>query len=231
MPDKLDEGEETFNVAVLIFDCETVPDLGALRRVLGEPDADASDEEVLERWQEAHGGKPPLKPALQRVVAIAGAWIGDDGKMVRCTSLGEPDDGEAVLVRQFFRLVEEKRPRLAGWNTGGYDLPLLVVRAMVHGIQAPGFYRVGGDYKGYRKRYDEEYHLDLMDVLGNYGAGGFLKLDEAAAVLGIPGKLGVDGSQVWAMFQRGETEAIRAYCETDVLTTALVYGRYAHHRG
>jgi len=41
----------------------------------------------------------------------------------------------------------------------------------------------------------------------------------------------MDGSQVWAAYQRGEINAIRDYCETDVMNTYLVYLRFQLMRG
>ena len=46
------------------------------------------------------------------------------------------------------------------------------------------------------------------------------------ALLGLPGKLGVDGSMVEGMHEEGRIEEIRDYCELDVLNTYLVYLRY-----
>lgn len=208
---------------VFVFDIETIPDLAAMRRVLG--DLAAEDEAVLAAYDDK------VKPALQQVVAIAGAWISPVGELVRLRALGTPTASERELVEEFFTVVTRHQPRLAGWNTRGFDLPVLIYRAMVHHIATPRFYAVGEPWRGYRYRYDEEGHIDLMDLLANYGASTWLRLHEMAAVLGIPGKSGVDGSQVWDLYRAGRLDVIRSYCEADVLTTALIYGRYAEHRG
>ena len=50
-------------------------------------------------------------------------------------------------------------------------------------------------------------------------------------MLGFPGKLGFSGDMVWDHYQRGEIEAIRNYCETDVMNTWLVYLRFQYLRG
>ena len=48
--------------------------------------------------------------------------------------------------RQPFR--EAKRsPRLVSWNGGGFDLPVIRYRAMLHGVAAPEFYRLDGEWK------------------------------------------------------------------------------------
>ena len=52
-----------------------------------------------------------------------------------------------------------------------------------------------------------------------------------AALLGLPGKLGFEGGQVWDAYQAGDIAAIRRYCETDVLNTWLVYLRFQQLRG
>ena len=58
-----------------------------------------------------------------------------------------------------------------------------------------------------------------------------MKLDEVSRLLGLPGKLGTDGSQVAGMYDAGRTEDIRNYCELDVLNTYLVYLRHRLHTG
>ena len=56
-------------------------------------------------------------------------------------------------------------------------------------------------------------------------------LASIAALLGLPGKLGLTGSRVWDAWQAGDLAAIRRYCETDVLNTWLIYLRFAQLRG
>jgi hypothetical protein len=49
--------------------------------------------------------------------------------------------------------------------------------------------------------------------------------------MGLPGKLGMDGSAVWQTWQDGGIDSIRDYCETDVVNTYLVYLRFQKMRG
>lgn len=217
----------------VIFDVETIPDADAGRRWL-DLDDDLSNSEVrqamLARRIEETGANSFLKPAFHQVVAIAAGIVDDNGKLRKVASLGSPTDDEAVLVGEFFRVIKESRPRLVGWNSGGFDLPVLALRGMRHRIPARSYYQMGEPYHGYRKRFDEESHLDLMDLLSGYGASARLSLNEMASVLGIPGKLDTDGGDVMGLYESGNIEAIRSYCETDVLTTALIFAAYAEHR-
>jgi len=108
---------------------------------------------------------------------------------------------------------------------------VLKYRAMVHGIQAPWLYEGGDKWNSYQSRYSADWHCDLMEVLSDFGASSRGKLNEVCSVLGFPGKFGVDGSDVAAMFDEGRVAEIRDYCETDVLNTYLVYLRLMQHRG
>jgi predicted PolB exonuclease-like 3'-5' exonuclease len=64
-----------------------------------------------------------------------------------------------------------------------------------------------------------------MDVLSMYGGRGS-PLDELAKLCGFPGKMGMDGSEVWASYRSGGIGAIRDYCETDCVNTYLLYLRF-----
>ncbi|PSR21916.1 MAG: 3'-5' exonuclease [Sulfobacillus acidophilus] len=219
----------------MVFDIETIPDASIGRRWLNvEPTCD--DAEVRRRMlaarREQTGQESDfLKPPFHQVVAIAAALIDEEGILRRLGPLGQPHDSEPELLRAFFHAIESLGPRLVGWNTSGFDLPTLVYRAMRHHLAIPAFYHVGEPYHGYRKRYDEESHLDLMDILSGYGASARVSLDEAAMLLGVPGKLEVDGRDVVDLFEGGDIDRIRQYCSHDVLTTTLIFLAYAHHRG
>jgi predicted PolB exonuclease-like 3'-5' exonuclease len=70
-----------------------------------------------------------------------------------------------------------------------------------------------------------------MDLLAFYQGKANAPLDALAKLCGFPGKMGMDGSQVWPAYQAGQLAQIRAYCETDVVNTYLMYCRYQLFRG
>jgi len=74
-------------------------------------------------------------------------------------------------------------------------------------------------------------HCDVMDLLALYQPRANAPLDDLAQLLGFPGKLGMDGSQVWQAYREGRLTEIRNYCETDVVNTYLVYLRFQLMRG
>jgi predicted PolB exonuclease-like 3'-5' exonuclease len=73
--------------------------------------------------------------------------------------------------------------------------------------------------------------MDLMDILSGFQGRGRASLAAIACLLGLPGKLGMDGSQVWDEYLGGGIKRIRDYCETDVLNTYLIYLRFELLRG
>jgi hypothetical protein len=219
----------------LVFDIETVPDVAGLRRLSDLPAA-LSDDDVLawaaQQRRAATGGDfMPLH--LQRVVAIACALR--DAQTFRVWSLGDIADPEAELIRRFFDGIDRYAPQLGSWNGGGFDLPVLHHRSMLHGVAAPRYWDWGDDdreyrYNNYLNRFHTR-HLDLMDVLASYQSRACAGLDAMARLCGFPGKLGFDGSEVHAAYRAGRLDAIRRYCETDVLNTYLLYLRFQQLRG
>ena len=220
---------------VLVFDIETIPDAEGIRRVLqfGPDLNDAAVVEFALQRRRQVSGNDFLPPHFQRVVAISCALREKDS--VRIWSLGSPTDGERDIVQRFFDGIEKYTPQLVSWNGSGFDLPVLHYRAMVHGIAGCTYWDTGDNNKDFRfNNYLSRFHTrhtDLMDVLAGFQNRAWAPLDEMARLCGFPGKLGMDGSQVAAAFARGEIEAIRNYCETDVANTYLLFLRYQLIRG
>jgi hypothetical protein len=220
---------------VLVFDIETIPDVAGLRALNGVA-ADIADADVAQQAFSARRektGSDFLQHHLHRVAAISCVFRDDEGFRVK--SLGALDDGEARLIQDFYRVIDRYTPQMVSWNGGGFDLPVLNYRALVNGVTASRFWETGDDdrdfkWNNYLSRYHTR-HLDLMDHLAMYTGRANAPLDDLAKLCGFPGKMGVDGSQVWTLYQEGRLQEIRDYCETDVVNTYLVYCRYQLMRG
>jgi predicted PolB exonuclease-like 3'-5' exonuclease len=218
----------------LVFDIETVPDLDGGRRLLGL--STASDEEVwtaMRALRHAERGNEFQPSHLQRIVAISCVLRAGDN--LRVWSLGDLEADEAELIQRFFDGIERYRPVLVSWNGSGFDLPVLHYRGLLHGARARAYWDCGGferdaKWNNYLARYQFR-HTDLMDVLALYSSRNYAPLTQVAQLLGFPGKLGMDGSKVFDAYREGRLADIRAYCETDVLNTWLVYLRFQMMRG
>jgi len=189
----------------LVLDIETVPDT----ELYTPPDPPSGGDRAF----------PPLYAC--RPIVIGVIWLDEALGCKRIGIVGE-DKSEAEMVADFADFVGRYCPRVVTWNGRSFDLPVLALRALRHGIDFSWYYRGNG----HRYRFSEEGHLDLGDVLADFGAARMTSLDGAARLCGLPGKVGVDGSQVEGLFRAGEMDALRRYCLSDVAQTAFVLLRY-----
>jgi 3'-5' exonuclease len=197
----------------LILDIETVPD--------------------TERWSrpETSHGEPGFPPTwAHRIIVVGCLWLDHGYRLKRFGVIGEPpaaaaaplDHCERELLEDFSRFVGRARPVLVTYNGRSFDLPVIVMRSLCHAIALPWYYRD----RDLRYRYSEDGHLDLCDWLADHGAARAVKLDAVARLIGLPGKTGVDGSQVEGLYRAGQLESIQRYCLADVAQTALLFLRF-----
>jgi predicted PolB exonuclease-like 3'-5' exonuclease len=193
----------------LVLDIETVPD-GALYvapEVAPGPGGQAAERPF-----------PPL--FAHRPVVLGCMWLDESYRLKRLGVIGENKDERGMLV-DFSYFVEKYRPELVTYTGRSFDLPVLALRALPHGVT------MGWYYSGrVRHRFSEDGHLDLCDMLSDHGAARSVSLDAMARLIGLPGKIGVDGSQVEGMFRAGQVELIKNYCLSDVAQTALLFLRF-----
>ena len=230
---------------ILAFDIETIPDAAGARALLQMPDSvsEPDSAEMALRLRRQATGRDFLQLPLHRVAVISCVLrrrnlAATDEDALKIFSLCEPRYDEKSAVAMFFKVVEKYTPQLVSWNGGGFDLPVLHYRAMAHGVAARRYWQAdGADPRGEKFRYNQytaryhDRHLDLMDVLGMYQVSAFAKLDDAAKLCGLPGKIGVGGDQVWDAFRAGRLDEIRQYCEADALLTYLLFARFQRFRG
>ena len=200
----------------LILDIETVPDTDRWKRP--EPPEGASPPTAAFPPTWAH-----------RVIVIGCLWLDHNYRLKRLGVVGEPDGGagspdhnEHRLLEDFSRFVGKARPVLVTYNGRSFDLPVIALRSLCHGVSLGWYYRE----RNVRYRYSEEGHLDLCDWLADHGATRSGSLDAVARLIGLPGKVGVDGSQVEGLYLAGQLGAIQRYCLADVTQTALLFLRF-----
>jgi predicted PolB exonuclease-like 3'-5' exonuclease len=198
----------TTDISYLVLDIETIPD-----RELWDPPEPAGVPGAVDR------PFPPLYAC--RPVVLGVMWLDATLAVKRIGTIGESKD-EAGMMADFAEFMTRYRPHVITWNGRGFDLPVLALRALRFGLDFRWYYRG----EGYRYRFSEEGHLDLCDVISDHGAAKMTSLDGAARIIGLPGKDGVDGSQVEGLFHAGQIEALRRYCLSDVAQTAFLFLRY-----
>jgi 3'-5' exonuclease len=221
-------------VNTLVFDIETVPDTELGRRLYGLKDlSEAQVGQIMFTKRRQETGSEFLSHEQHRVVAISVVMRSRDA--LKVWSLGEENSGEKDLIERFFDGLDKYTPNLVSWNGAGFDLPVLHYRSLLHSVTAARYWETGdGDasfrYSNYLSRFHWR-HMDLMDILSGFQGRGRASLHAVACLLGLPGKLGMDGAGVWEAFLQGGLKRIRDYCETDALNTYLVYLRFELLRG
>ena len=222
-------------IPTLVFDIETIPDTDGLR-ILYDLPADISAEDVaniaLHKRRQQNGSE--FLPLHQhRICAISCALR--EGNNFKVWTLGNAQSTEAEIIQRFFDEIDKYTPQIISWNGSGFDLPVLHYRGLIHGINAGRYWDLGEDDKEFKwNNYISRYHtrhLDLMDILDMFNSRANAPLDYLAKLCGFPGKLGMDGSQVWDAYKAGQLEEIRNYCETDVANTHLLFLRFKLMRG
>ena len=197
----------------LVLDIETIPD--------------------VERWDRpasAEGSRDSFPPIwAHRIVVIGCLWLDHGYRLKRIDLVGDPaggtgsaDERERRLLEDFSRFVGRARPVLVTYNGRSFDLPVIALRALCHGVSLAWYYRESST----RYRYSEQGHLDLCDWLADHGATRSGSLDAIARLIGLPGKIGVDGSQVEGLYAAGRLDSIQRYCLADVAQTALLFLRF-----
>jgi predicted PolB exonuclease-like 3'-5' exonuclease len=167
---------------------------------------------------------PP--PPYHQIVVIGVLWIDRDYQVQRLGVIGDGKSEEGILG-DFSRFLEERRPDLVTWNGRGFDLPVIAARCLRHGISFRHYYAD----RDMRYRFSPEGHFDLMDYLSDFGASRSAKLDVAAKLIGMPGKIGVDGKDIGPMVHAGKLAEVQAYCLSDVVQTAAIFFRLELVRG
>jgi predicted PolB exonuclease-like 3'-5' exonuclease len=171
---------------------------------------------------------PPIH--AHKVVAIGGLSLTNaDGLKPRYLfTCGQSDQyTEHNILTDFFETVDRGRMTLVSWNGRSFDMPVLIARAMRHGLPVP--WAFGRDF---RHRYTPHGHYDLCDEMAEYGGTMRPRLMHACESIGLPGKMpGVDGSKVQQLVDEMRFDVVREYVMLDVIETAILFLRWKHVKG
>lgn len=217
-------------VSYLVFDTESVADAPLVARLRYAGRSMAPEEavrryrqELLQRYESDF-----IPYTYQIPVAVAVAKVSADFHLQDLVVLDEPAFRPHVITENFWRGWERyQRPTLVSFNGRSFDIPLLELAAFRFGISVPGWFGTGArSHEQPRGRYNLQGHLDLCELLTNFGSTRFSGgLNLAANLLGKPGKMDVQGHMVQEMYEAGRLADINDYCRCDVLDTYFVFLR------
>ncbi len=217
-------------VVYLAFDVETVADGQLVSRIrypgegLSPEDAVARYRgELFERYESDF-----IPYTFQVPVSVAVAKIATDYHLIDISVLDEPQFRPHVITEHFWRGWDRyRRPTLVSFNGRTFDVPLMELAAFRYGVSVPGWFNVTAkSFEQYRNRYNLDAHLDLQEILTNFGSTRFTGgLNLAANLLGKPGKMDIQGHMVQDLYDEGKLAEINDYCRCDVLDTYFVFLR------
>lgn len=212
-----------------IFDIETRIEKNLVRAVYF-PHTDMTEEDAYQQVRERlrqEQGNDFFPLSFHVPISIAVGQVNDERVLTAVETLHETDYSEESLVRSFWQRLERFPGTLVTFNGRNFDLPVLELQALKYGCPAQRYFSSKA-----RNRYAEEGHYDLYDFLTNYGAhrlrGGFNVL---AKLIGLPGKMEIDGSMVQQLWEEDRLPDIHRYCRQDVMQTYFLFLRVELVRG
>ncbi|WP_269914901.1 3'-5' exonuclease [Acinetobacter sp. HY1485] len=219
---------------VFVFDIETITDLKAGAHLYQLNNLNDDDKtQALNKIRRQDSGSDFQRLPLHQIACISGFWI--DEKGMRLFSLSQKDNTEAEILEKFLSVFEKRQPVLVSWNGAQFDLPVILYRAMYHGLSAPSLLDQGEidqqrRYNNYQNRYHHQ-HIDLMDALALFNGRNFQKLDDVAHMFGFAGKREGKGYQVPEQIKQQDWLGLTSYCEGNVLNTWFIYLRWLLLKG
>ena len=217
-------------VKYLVFDIESAADAALVARIR-YPGEDISPAEAVQKYRAHLMAKYEsdfIPYTFQIPVSVVVAKVAADFRLIDLVAIDEPHYRPHVLTANFWKGWEAyRRPTLISFNGRSFDVPLLELAAFRYGVNLSGWFNLHGKtFEQPRNRYNSEAHLDLHDVLTNYGAARFQGgLNLAASILGKPGKMDVQGHMVQDLYDAGKLAEISDYCRCDVLDTYFIFLR------
>jgi predicted PolB exonuclease-like 3'-5' exonuclease len=213
-----------------IFDIETIPDVELVKKVY---DINSDGLEACNKAfeiQKEKTGSSFLPIQFHQSVVISAVIADEYGNFQKVNSIIK--DSEKELLKAFLGFVDRHNPKLVSFNGRGFDIPMILTRAMKYNLSCPAYFDQNDTLKNktkwenYRSRYSEKFHIDLMDSMSEFGAVRGLNLDTVCMMSGLPGKFDVHGDQVTDLYFDNKIDEIAQYCESDVLNTYWLFLKY-----
>ena len=189
---------------------KTVPELKELW--LSTNEHTAKREQAEQKWL-----KTSFDGAKGQICGICISFIGVDSECVYKFS-GDEKEILTELNNAIFdkSKSEATKPYFIGHNSISFDIPFLHKRFIINKIK-PKFELVAHGKHNYTA-------FDTMTEWAGFGQR--ISMDNLAKAIGVSGKTeGMDGSQVWPEYQKGNIDKIMDYCADDVLCTKYIYKR------
>jgi hypothetical protein len=185
--------------------------------------------EVLREEQHRGPGEDVFVPYTYHIPAVIAVGLIDSTGALNHLGCVRGDPGFAI-TREFWSWVErfQSKPSqgtLVSFNGRGFDFPVLELAALRYGVQMPQHFN---EKYGNRYRFQDDWHLDLMDFFTGHGAtrlrGGLVLLSNLA---GLPARQ-VHHSN---LDEHPLLDRMERWCRNDVRRLYVVFQRLQFMRG
>lgn len=213
-----------------MFDIESVAD-GDLVSKIRYSNEGLSSAEAISRYQAElmeTRNSDFIPYTFQIPISVVVAKVAEDFRLLDLVALDEPEFRPHVITEHFWRGWKQYgQPTLVSFNGRSFDIPLMELAAFRYGLGIPEWFNLNArSFEQARNRYNTGSHLDLHDVLTNFGASRFTGgLNLAANLIGKPGKMQIQGHMVQQLVDEGRIGEVNDYCRCDVLDTYFVFLR------
>lgn len=199
----------------IVIDIETIPNQNISREILSVA------EQKIARKKGANNDINKfcsLNAEFGQVVCVGlGEMVGDKFSVV--TRSGED---EKEILKFFWSYLRESRDvKITTFNGKGFDIPFILKRSAILEVLLP--------VKISTRRYDTLQHFDVMEVLTNYFQGEMFSLGTYCKLYSVAHDDSVSGADVFALWQAGNVEAIKAHCAADVKSTWELYQKIKNY--
>lgn len=164
--------------------------------------------------------KTGLDGSMGQIVCVA--WATDHGDTHALAVNDLSARSEAALLDVLWDDLTElhktsgRRPVLIGHNHVSFDIPFLWMRSIVHQLKPPFWF----------PRNPKPWAESVADTMLLWaGDRGRISMDRLCRVLGMPGKGGFGGADVWPAVKEGRLAEVVQYCREDVERTREIHKR------
>lgn len=215
--------------AALVLDIETVPTEAAMAapypKADRSPPSNWKDEEKIAgwyvtdeaKWRSERARECALNPRLGRIVVAGFEVVGEDTHAVNAA---RTEAHEQFVLSWMWENIAGADGKIVTFNGLTFDVPFFLCRSLVHGIKPTVSIRTVRDWT---RRYFYGPHYDVRAVLTGWDNRTTGTLTDWATCFGIECADQTKGSDIYALYQAGDFDAIAEHCRTDVATTAALY--------
>jgi len=165
------------------------------------------EQEARIEWANGLTKKMSLSGELCQIISCGYMLIDTDYNSIESDVLFDPKDDKEIL-QEINMLLKTSHNITVGWNSKGFDLPVIWKRSILQGLNYPI-----NRYLNTIKKYDTRDSIDIMHVWNNFEIG---KLSACCNALGIECKTGLDGSMIYEAYKAGRYDDIKSYNMEDV---------------